>query len=97
MLIFITSLKHPKVTRNPQKVYQMLDRTLGSIANQSKKDFLVIVVCHVIPVLKNEYKFVEYLVIDLEPPAATPEELIHQKDETLQERNHKNDLIKLDR
>lgn len=97
MLIFITSLKHPKVTRNPKKVYQMLDRTLGSIANQTKEDFLVIIVCHVIPILKNEYKFVEYLLIDLDPPAATPEELMHQENETLQERDHKNDLIKLDR
>lgn len=97
MLIFITSLKHPKVTKNIQKVYEMLDRALQSIENQTNKDFLVIIVCHEIPVLKNKYKFVHYLITNLKPPAQTSESLIHEDNESVQESEKKNDLIRLDR
>lgn len=97
MLIFITSLKHPKVTKNPQKVYQMLDRALESIENQTNKDFSVLVVCHEIPKLKKKYKFVKYLITNIKSPAETHEELIYQKGDTPEEKEKKNDLIRLDR
>lgn len=97
MLIFITSLKHPKVTKNVQNVYQLLDRSLRSIENQTKKDFLVLVVCHEIPILSKKYEFVKYLITDLAPPAETPEELMHHGGETSQEKEYKNNLIRLDR
>jgi hypothetical protein len=75
----------------------MLDRTLQSIGNQTKEDFWVIVVCHEIPILSKKYSFVEYLIVDLPPPAESLEELMHKKDETVKDWEYKNDLIRLDR
>ncbi len=91
MFFFITSLKHPLVTKSPALVYKLLDRTLSTINAQTNKNFRVIIVCHEIPKLSVQYDFIDYVIVDFPPPAKNFSDLVCGKscDADFRENRHK--------
>jgi len=71
MLVFITSIRHPKTSNSYERVWDLLNNTLNSICNQKNKDFKVIVVCNKkLPLNKNSEKimrFTEFIEVDFPP------------------------------
>lgn len=90
MFIFITSLKHPTVTKKLDLVYKLLDRSLWSIENQTNSNFIVLIICHEIPKLSKEYHFVRFILTDIPPPVSNFEDLVCgvSRDEVFRQARH---------
>ena len=71
MLIFIIPVKSPKVATSWSGVCQLFERTLRSVCNQTSSNFVVIVVCNVIPQIKFRHPNVKYVVVDFPVPKLT--------------------------
>ena len=71
MLIFITSVKHPKNSKSYDKVWRLLNNTLNSVCNQKDINFKVIVVCNKKLILRRNseriLKFTEFIEVDFPP------------------------------
>jgi len=71
MIVFITSIKHPRNSRSYKWVWHLLNNTLSSVCNQLNKDFRVIVVCNRELPLKIDaekiLKFTEFIKVDFPP------------------------------
>lgn len=72
MLVFVTSLRHPQNSNSYDRVEALLEKTLASVCAQTCDDFRVIVVCHRIPNIKFDDRFVEFVVVDFPPPSSLP-------------------------
>jgi glycosyltransferase involved in cell wall biosynthesis len=69
MLVFITSLRHPKNSSDYNKVEYLLDRTLRSVCAQTNNDFRVIVVCNQVPNNMADLPNVVFVKVDFLPPS----------------------------
>lgn len=69
MLVFVTSLRHPQNSHSYSRVESLLEKTLASVCAQTCDDFRVIVVCHRIPKIRFDARFVEFVVVDFPPPS----------------------------
>lgn len=70
MLVFIIPLRSAKVAKSWDTVSKLLERTLRSVCRQTVDEFRVIVVCHELPILQQDYPKVEYVSVDLPIPDA---------------------------
>jgi hypothetical protein len=69
MFSFITCLRHPTTVQSMPMMLALLERTLSTIEAQTNQDFTITVVCHEIPELSHTYPHVEFLIVDIPPPA----------------------------
>ncbi len=69
MLVFVTSLRHPKNSNSYDKVERLLEKTLASVCAQTCEDFRVLVVCHRVPDIHFDPRFVEFVIVDFPPPS----------------------------
>ncbi len=69
MLSFITCLRHPQTVHSLPTMLALLERTLSTLEAQTNQDFTITVVCHEIPSLSRTYPHVEFLIVDIPPPA----------------------------
>ena len=68
MIVFITSIKHPKNSKSYDHVWRLLSRTLASVCNQINQDFKVIIVCnHTLPLETKYDQFVEFIEVGFPP------------------------------
>src|SRR5262245_10744786 len=70
MLVFVTSHRHPQNSNSYDKVELLLEKTLASVCAQTRDEFRVIVVCHKIPKIQFDPRFVEFVIVDFPPPSA---------------------------
>jgi glycosyltransferase involved in cell wall biosynthesis len=70
MLVFITSLRHPKNSKDYQNIELLLMRTLQSVCAQTDTDFYVIVVCNQLPANFPDLPNVCFVQVDFPPPSA---------------------------
>jgi hypothetical protein len=76
MLCFVMALKSKLVSKNWQKVSEVFENSLRSAYSQIDPNFKVIVVCHEIPILTDQYdERVEFIQVNFPPPT----ELVTQK------------------
>ena len=75
MLLFITSLKHPKTANSWPNLSRVFERTLKSVCEQIHPEFEVLVVCNKTPDIQFEHPCVEYLEVDFPSPAPNPQSL----------------------
>lgn len=76
MLAFVTTLRHPATAFSWARVVELLERSLASVCRQAGPAFRVIVVCNERPTLQFSHPAVEFVEVDLPPPAASPRDLI---------------------
>ena len=69
MLVFITSLRHPRNCTSYKQVLLILENSLRSICNQNASDYEVIVVCNEIPSLQFSHAKIHYVKVDFPPPS----------------------------
>ncbi len=72
MLVFITSVRHPRNAHSFETVTRMLNHTLASVASQSVQSFEVIVVCNRGSLPKTHPR-VHYHEVDFPAPSARKE------------------------
>jgi hypothetical protein len=76
MLCFVMALKSKVVSNDWKKVCEVFGNSLRSAYSQIDPDFKVLVVCHEIPTLSDQYdERVEFIQVDFPPP----EKLVTQK------------------
>jgi hypothetical protein len=51
------------------QMLELLERTLSTIEAQTNQDFTITIVCHEIPTLSRVFPHVEYVIVDIPPPA----------------------------
>lgn len=68
MIAFVTSLRHPDNSASYDRVEHLLQRTLRSIEQQTNSDFVVIVVCNVVPSFEVSTR-VRFVQVDFPAPA----------------------------
>lgn len=69
MIVFITSIRHPKNSNNFGRVLELLSTTLRSVCSQTDPDFKVIVVCNDIPTIGFTDPRIIYHKVDFPPPS----------------------------
>lgn len=69
MLTFITSLRHPQNSNSYDRVEKLLEKTLASVCAQTSDDYRVIVVCHRVPKIRYDARFVEFVLVDFPAPS----------------------------
>jgi hypothetical protein len=74
MIVFVTSVGHPKTLKDYRKVESLLFNTLLSVCNQSDRRFKVVVVCNQVPNFTDGRlaEFVEYVPVDFPPLQEAP-------------------------
>ena len=79
MLCFIMALKSKLVSKDWERVSHLFENTIRSAYNQIDPDFKIIVVCHEIPRLSDQYdERVEVINVDFPPPSQIITELTMQ-------------------
>ena len=68
MLVFITSIRHPRNSNSYLRVIRLLEQSLASVCAQTRPDFRVVVVCNEVPRL-SERDRVDYVEVDFPPPS----------------------------
>jgi hypothetical protein len=58
------------------RTYALLERTIKSITKQTSKNFEIIVVCHELPTLSQDFEKVRYVIVDFPAPTANADTLI---------------------
>jgi hypothetical protein len=79
-MAFVTSLRHPSIMKDKQRVYQLLERTLRSVCAQTNQHFKVIVVCNEQPEIGFTHPAITYLLVDIEPPVQSVEQMFGNLD-----------------
>jgi hypothetical protein len=69
MIVFITSVRHPRNSNSYDDVLALLANTLRSVCNQQHDAFRVLVVCNEIPRLSYEHPHITYVKVDFPPPS----------------------------
>lgn len=68
MILFAVCLRHPATCNNFSHTSRLLERTLLSLENQSKKNFRVVVVCGEMPLLTREFSNTLFHVVPFKVP-----------------------------
>ncbi|OZV67632.1 hypothetical protein [Winogradskyella aurantia] len=68
MLTFIIPVKSQQVSSDWPKFCQLFERTLGSVFNQTDKNYKVVAVCHEIPEIRFKHENLFFVQADFEPP-----------------------------
>lgn len=69
VIVFITSIRHPKNSNDFGRVLELLTTTLKSVCSQTDPEFRVIVVCNDVPTIEFSDPRIVYHKVDFLPPS----------------------------